>query len=446
MPVRRTASRRAAILLAALVACLGLSIGGYHAFWRQNLKRFQEVRPGVLYRSGLASEWGLDYAVGRYRIKTVISAIPEDPLLRKGWFDTGQPSGPPESQCLARHGVQVVHLPMGDEACWPWPTPWQFEEFFRVCDERRNWPMLLHCVGGRHRTGVLSALFRLEYDRWDIEPTLAEMYGFDFGPPQAISEHNLRTYGRRARPDASQWEELRATFAPALAGRPPLDDEHLVYLIRQQRGQSAVEVCLAEWVRSGRAFALPLAARVLRPGEPLLDEAVARAAERLRTARSAAGAGAQEADLMTAAALVADFGSPAQQAELLDALDQGRRSPRPDAAYHELASGVLNRYTRNRLPYWQILLGDRRPRRDAVAPGRRYCDTVVARLSVVIDEALVSGGGHAAWDAGVARAEAWFAAHAGEIQLTGLVPPEGRKDVSLAVPGVVEEDLSRLRR
>ena len=58
---------------------------------------------------------------------------------------------------------------MGKEWCWPWFTPWQFDEFFKLLDDPANLPLAVHCMGGRHRTGTFSALYRLEYDGWPIE-------------------------------------------------------------------------------------------------------------------------------------------------------------------------------------------------------------------------------------------------------------------------------------
>lgn len=434
-----------ALTLAALAA-IGLAVGGYHAFWHSNLKRFQEVRPGVFYRSGLASEWGYDYAVRRYGIRTVISALPEDPILRTGWIDPGRPSGPRESQCLVAHGLAIVHLPMGDEACWPWPTPWQFEEFFNVCDDRQRWPILLHCVGGRHRTGVLSALFRLEYDRWEVAPTLEEMYRFEFGRPQVVSEHNLRTYVRRPRPNDAAWTALRKAFAPVLEHAPE-DYEALVYGLRNSPRRAVVDAALLAYVRDDKPFALPLAARLVEPRHPASSEVVARAAERIAAATSTSDATTADPpdDLACAAALIADYGTPDQQQALQQALQAGLASPEPSAAHHALASGVFNRYTRNRLPYWRLLLADRRERRDDAAPGRRYCDTAAARLSIVIDRALIAHDDAENWDRGVEAAEAWFREHTVEVQLTTLVPPEGRKSVASG-SGLVEEDLSRVRR
>ena len=64
-------------------------------------------------------------------------------------------------------------------------------------------------MGGRHRTGTISALFRLEYDRWPVERVLAEMYSFKFGEGTPMQEYNLRTYLPRPHPNEAAWQTLR---------------------------------------------------------------------------------------------------------------------------------------------------------------------------------------------------------------------------------------------
>ncbi len=71
----------------------------------------------------------------------------------------------------------------GARSVLAWVSPWQFEEFYRLFDNPDNFPIAIHCVSGRHRTGTIAALFRLEYDRWSIDHVLSEMYSFSFGPP-----------------------------------------------------------------------------------------------------------------------------------------------------------------------------------------------------------------------------------------------------------------------
>jgi protein tyrosine/serine phosphatase len=65
---------------------------------------------------------------------------------------------------------------MGAEAFWPWFSPEQFEAFFELMDDPTNFPVAVHCIGGRHRTGTFVALYRLEYQRWNVEDAQREMY------------------------------------------------------------------------------------------------------------------------------------------------------------------------------------------------------------------------------------------------------------------------------
>ena len=39
----------------------------------------------------------------------------------------------------------------------------------------------LHCAGGRHRTGVMGAIYRFHHYGWNLEQALAKMDKFEFG-------------------------------------------------------------------------------------------------------------------------------------------------------------------------------------------------------------------------------------------------------------------------
>jgi protein tyrosine/serine phosphatase len=38
----------------------------------------------------------------------------------------------------------------------------------------------VHCAGGRHRTGVVGAVYRFNHHGWNLEQALQEMERFDF--------------------------------------------------------------------------------------------------------------------------------------------------------------------------------------------------------------------------------------------------------------------------
>ena len=396
-----------AVLAAVL---LGLGAGIHLRWWRQNLRRFRPVRPGVLYRSGQPSQRGLTYLAERHGVRTDLSLRRKEPRLRTGLlFKHSQPDGPREEPWARSSGIRYLRWPLGDEVYWPWVSPWHFENLFPLFDDRDSWPILIHCAEGRHRTGTYAALFRLEYDRWDVERTLQEMYSFDFGPAQFIQEHNLRTYLARPRPGADQWAEVSAAFADLLPSPAPGDYDALVHGLRRHDDPASVRQKLAEYLRRGGAFCLPLAHRLIDwADDPLAGSAAECAAEVLESQD------ADGADWSIGASLVADFGTPGQQDLLLRQLRESTGEPEPSPKHEALVAGVTNRYTENRIAYLHPLLDDTRRHRLAAAAKYRYRDTAVARLTSIVNQRFVPNvtqPDESAWNQGAEAALKWFAEH-----------------------------------
>lgn len=420
------APRRLTRRLVYTALAIGLAFASYRGVWHYHAKRFQTVRPGVFYRVAQPTEVGLHWLTKYYGIKTVVSVQLYDFRLYRGWLDTGAPDGERESQCVRELGAQAVQWPMGLERSWPWLSPWQFEEFFKLVDDPINWPVAVHCQGGRHRTGTLAALFRLEYDRWPVERVLDEMYSFQFGPPIRLHEHNLRTYFPRPRPTAEQWTQLMEFWRPVL-GEDLSDYESLVRRLRQRRGEPETRGAMQRYVVDDRPFCLPLAARFIDD----LDDALATLA--------AAGAdrwldrlGGDRATWATSAALVADFGAPDEQQRLLNRLGDETYQAASRTRFDAVVAGVTNRYTPNRIAFLRPLIENEHPQLAPGATQYRYCDTAVARLSAIIDENLpdkVPGIGVEGWNNGRQMARAWFVTHPDEAQPHRLLPPSGRNDV-----------------
>ena len=123
---------------------------------------------------------------------------------------------------------------------------------------------------------------------------------------------------------------------------------------------------------------------------------------------------AASSEWAASAALVADFGSPKQQQQLLALLEQGAKTADPTPRYRAVAAGVTNRYTGNRIAYLRPLLADLRARPERAARQYRYADTAVARLTSILDVDFLGvheEADRAAWDRGIEAARAWFAEH-----------------------------------
>lgn len=434
-------SRLLRVMLATLLVAAACGVGA--GIWRYHLKRFQVVHDGVLIRVAQPTEWGLRHLVERRGVKTVLSLQLFDWRLKRGLIDFGDPDGSKESEFVRDLGANYVQWAMGEQACWPWPTPWQYEEFFRLFDNPANHPIAVHCMGGRHRAGTIAALFRLEYDRWTVEEALGEMYSFDFGGGIDIHELNLRTYSPRPLPSESEWQALRGELAQALAGPPPTAYADMAWRLGQQLDAPPVAAALEAYVRGRRPFGLAIAARVLQnPNCPAANLAAEWGAELLAQPR------ASDDEWSTAAAVVADFGSTEQQQATIARLrDSAWRQENP-RRFDRAAAGIANRYTPNRVPYLQALLDNKANQLLPAASRFRYCDLAAARLAAIADRSFVTGGPPdetARWDYACEQARAWLADHPAEAQLARLLPPTG-KTVVRQGDQPKAEDLRRMRR
>ena len=378
------AARRRARWLVRFGLAAVLVVLAYRGFWFFHLKRFAAVKPGVLYRSGQPTAWGLQYLVRRYGVRTVVSLRGRSrDALRRGMTDVGAPDGPAEAQFVESLGCRYLHWPMGQESYWPWLPPAHFERFFQLMDDPRNHPVAVHCIAGRHRTGTFVALYRLEYDRWSPEAALLEMQRFGFGHPVLIQEHNLRTYWPRPRPDQETFAQLKRDWASLL---PPAEEDYQrwVWRLRQQIHQSGFQQYLRKWIRRRGGFSLCVALRLIdRVDEPTQQAITAEALRVLQSSRALADCWG------SAAALVADYGTRQQQQWLLEWLQRqvaqgGSAGPK----YHAVFQGVTNRYRLNRFPYWNALLADRRRRREPQCRQYRYGDTAAARMFCTIPQRL----------------------------------------------------------
>lgn len=134
--------------------------------------RSATVETGRLYRSAALPPDRLIEFCRERRIRTVID-------LRETSNDTTA-----EAEALARAGIRHVAVPT-DQV----PSPDAVRRFLAVMDDDRNSPVLVHCVHGVGRTGVFSAVYRMEYQGWSSRASILEamaLAGFgSFGPRSA---------------------------------------------------------------------------------------------------------------------------------------------------------------------------------------------------------------------------------------------------------------------
>jgi protein tyrosine/serine phosphatase len=82
-----------------------------------------------------------------------------------------------EQKMVEGAGMKFYRIPMSDRES---PAPEQAAEFLRIVNDPANQPVFIHCKGGRHRTGAMTAIYRLTHDEWTADHAWAEMKEFDF--------------------------------------------------------------------------------------------------------------------------------------------------------------------------------------------------------------------------------------------------------------------------
>ncbi|MEK6279340.1 MAG: tyrosine-protein phosphatase [Acidobacteriota bacterium] len=125
------------------------------------LRNFGKVNDAY-YRGAQPREHEIDQ-LKRMGIKTIID-------LRKD-------KEPREAEWVSRAGLQYFNIPMlaGRAA-----TEKQVSYFLGLVNDPANGPVYVHCKGGKHRTGALTAAYRITHDKWTADQAFEEMKRYDF--------------------------------------------------------------------------------------------------------------------------------------------------------------------------------------------------------------------------------------------------------------------------
>ena len=85
-----------------------------------------------------------------------------------------------EQQMVEVAGMNFYRIGLSDSS---WPSRENSERFLKIVNDPANQPVFVHCHGGRHRAGIMTAIYRMTHDGWTAERAYAEMkqYGFESG-------------------------------------------------------------------------------------------------------------------------------------------------------------------------------------------------------------------------------------------------------------------------
>lgn len=96
-------------------------------------------------------------------VKTVID------LTRDGRSD--------EQALVQRAGMKFYRIPLTTSER---PSEDAVAQFLKLAKDPANQPVFVHCQGGRHRTGVMTAVYRMTEDGWSADRAYQEMKQYHF--------------------------------------------------------------------------------------------------------------------------------------------------------------------------------------------------------------------------------------------------------------------------
>lgn len=74
-------------------------------------------------------------------------------------------------------GMTYINIPMSDSS---YPESAKVDQFLKLVNDPTTGKFYVHCAGGRHRTGVMGAVYRFNHYNWNYDQVYAEMKKYDF--------------------------------------------------------------------------------------------------------------------------------------------------------------------------------------------------------------------------------------------------------------------------
>ncbi len=207
------------LLLSAIVLLLTVAPFVHYRMTYSHSKRLRVVSLGKVYRSGQMTASGFADALTRHHIRTVINLQDEypDPDLRESIFHGRTVK---EKALCESLGARYVWLApdLVSRKKVPAERPAAIDLMLELLDDPDTYPVLIHCRAGLHRTGVMVAVYRMEYDGWSTAEAYRELKDMGFGTWACTSANDyVKQYVLNYRPrrGAAHASERRGSSPPS---------------------------------------------------------------------------------------------------------------------------------------------------------------------------------------------------------------------------------------
>jgi protein tyrosine/serine phosphatase len=104
-----------------------------------------------------------------------------------------------EQPAVEAAGMRYVNIPIVDKES---PSAEQISAFLKLVNNPATGKFYVHCAGGRHRTGIMGAIYRFNHDHWNYDRAYAEMKQYDF--------YTSNGHGKQLDFVQAYWQQIQA--------------------------------------------------------------------------------------------------------------------------------------------------------------------------------------------------------------------------------------------
>jgi protein tyrosine/serine phosphatase len=177
-----------------LVIIVFITVGsGKYVYDMHINHNFETITEGKVYKSGVIPPDEIEDYVKEYKIKSIVD------LRFPGTGDeVNNPEIPAELTAEKEAIAKIKGVNYFNNGSDQVPKPHNLDTFFKIMDDPKNYPVLIHCYHGVGRAEMYSAIYRIEYENMDRDEArtntrfLTKWSSFDLGKPKGDFLHNYQ--------------------------------------------------------------------------------------------------------------------------------------------------------------------------------------------------------------------------------------------------------------
>lgn len=182
-------------IIIAIVVLAALIFGKSYVYDYKINHNLETITEGKVYKSGVIPPDELPDYIKKYNIKSVV-----DLRFPGTGDDVNNPEVPAELTAEKEAIAKIPGVNYFNNGSDQVPAKKNLDYFFKILDDPKNYPVLIHCYHGVGRAEIYSAIYRIEYENWDRDEArtstrfLTKWSAFDLGKPKGDFLH---TYIKR---------------------------------------------------------------------------------------------------------------------------------------------------------------------------------------------------------------------------------------------------------